>query len=142
MRFASQKGSHFRCTVAARHTCVFRPICIHWSWRRRCILPSILGITLITRLAWRWRVRPGGSGRIAGVWAGSTARLLGIGWVRGGWAWAGVRWRIFVVHVGCRICPAEGKQTEELVCFCLLHPQPRDSHFRLLLGGPCIKHEK
>lgn len=90
--------------------CVFRPICIHWSWRRRCVLPSILGITLITWLA--WLVWPSRSRRIAWVWARRTTRLLCIGWVRGSWTRARVRWRIFVVHVGCRICPYSDNQVE------------------------------
>lgn len=84
--------------------CVFRPICVHRSWRRRCILPSILRITLIAWLAW-W-VRSRGSGWIARVGARRATWLWCIGWVRGRRAWARVRWRIFVVHLGCRICPA------------------------------------
>lgn len=96
--------------------CIFRPICIHRSWRWRCVLPSILGISLV---AWLARlVGPGGSRGVAGVRAGRAPRLLCIGWVRGSWARAGVRWRIIVAHVGCRICPAkEGNKQETWFAF-------------------------
>lgn len=40
-------------------------------------------------------------------------------------------------NLSCR----RGKQTEELVCLCLLHPCPYNSHFRLLSRGPYVKCE-
>lgn len=93
--------------------CVFRPICVHGSWRWwRCILPSILGISLVAWLA--WLVGPGG---IARVGARRAPRLLCIGWVRGSGARAGVRWRIIVAHVGGRICPAKERNKQNWFAF-------------------------
>lgn len=66
-------------------------------------MPSILRITLITWLT--WLIRPCRSRRIARIGARRTTWLLYVGWVRGGRSRAGVRWRIFVVHFGRRICP-------------------------------------
>lgn len=119
------------------HTCVFRPICVHRSWRWRCVLPSILGVSLV---AWLARlVGPGGSRGVAGVRARRAPRLLCIGRVRGSRARAGVRWRIIVAHVGCGICPAkEGNKQENWFAFVCSSIRPYEFHFRLLSRGPYI----
>lgn len=86
--------------------CILRSICIDWSWRRRCILPSVRWIALVAWFGWCiWPCRPYWVARIRARTRWSDW-LLGIWWIWGSWARARIRRRMFVVHVGCQAFPS------------------------------------